>query len=107
MSDNSASVVPAQLKPFKKGDDSRRNRNGSISGERAAWAARFNNALAAKLDPEEAAKVLVEAYKAKRPWAVSEVHERLMGKVTQVVEADQAITYRIVYDDNKADEDPA
>ena len=96
---NSSLVKTANLKPFKKGKDPRRNASGAMCAERAAWATKFNNALAKKLSPDEAADILIAAYKAKRPWAVAEVHERIMGKVTQPIETDQAVTYRVIYDD--------
>jgi hypothetical protein len=50
-----------------------------------AWTNLFLNALAKKLKPEKAADILIEAYEAKRPWAITEAHERIMGKVTQPV----------------------
>ena len=70
---------------FKKGDP-RINRNGRKSVTRAEWSVKFNDLLAEELPPNEAVKVLIKAYKAGRPWAIQEVLERLMGKVTQPID---------------------
>lgn len=85
MTDSSADKT-ARLKPFKKGADSRRNPTGAMSRERAAWSNKFHNALAEKLTPEDAADLLIKAFKARQSWAAQEVLERLLGKVTQPVD---------------------
>jgi len=82
---HNSSVKTKNLKPFKKGDDPRRAKNGAACIERIAWTNLFLNRLAERLDPRMAANILATAYEAKRPWAITEVHERLMGKVTQPV----------------------
>jgi len=82
---HSASVKTRNLKPFRKGEDLRRHKHGSASEERATWTNLFLNRLAKRLDPKVAADILALAYEAKRPWAITEVHERLMGKVTQPI----------------------
>lgn len=82
---HNASVKTKNLKPFRKGEDSRRHKHGSASEERAAWTNLFLNRLAERLDPKAAANILATAYEAKRSWAITEVHERLMGKVAQPV----------------------
>ena len=83
---HSASVKTKNLKPFQKGEDSRRHKHGSASEERAAWTSLFLNRLAERLDPKKAADILATAYEAKRSWAVMEVHERLMGKEEQPID---------------------
>jgi len=96
----SASVKTKNLKPFRKGEDSRRHKHGSASEERAAWTNLFLNRLAERLDPAEAADILATAYEAKRPWAIMEVHERLMGKVTQPLggDKDNPVPIRLIYE---------
>ena len=74
------------LRPFKKGADARRNPLGRVSQARSTWMAKFLNALAEKLDPDEAAEVFVKRYRAGIPFFVGEAHERLGGKVTQPVD---------------------
>lgn len=97
---HSASV---HLKPFKKGPDSRRYKGGSACIERTAWTNLFLNRLAKRLKPADAADILATAYEAKRPWAIAEVNERLMGKITQPVETEQHVTYRVIYDKSAKD----
>jgi hypothetical protein len=86
------------LRPFKKGADARRNPLGRVSQARSTWMAKFLNALAEKLDPDEAAEVFVKRYRAGIPFFVGEAHERLGGKVTQPIEAEQNIVYRVIYE---------
>ena len=73
------------LKPFKKGADPRRAKGGAACVERTAWTNLFLNRLAKRLKPADAADILATAYEKGRPWAIAEVHERLMGKVTQPI----------------------
>ena len=82
---NKRRVVPAQLKPFKKGADPRRNTNGSICAERANWSSQFSNALARKLNPDEVAQILVDAVRKGRPWAIELYLDRLIGKEVQPI----------------------
>ena len=83
---------------FKKGADSRRNPTGAMSRERAAWATKFSNALADKLTPEDAADILIKSFRARQSWATQEVLDRLLGKVTQPIAAEQNIVYRVIYE---------
>ena len=91
-------------KPFTGADDPRRNNEGNLNAEAQSWGINYRNWLAKKLTPEQAAEVTVDAYKRKQAWAVHEVNERLGGKVTQPIEAEQNILYRIIYDKGKKDE---
>ena len=88
--------VAPKGKPFQKGDP-RINKGGSATRERAAWSAKFHNALAEKLTPDQAADTLVAAFKAKQSWAVQEVLERLMGKVTQPIEGELTHTLQFKF----------
>ena len=83
---------------FKPGDDPRRNKAGNLNKEAQSWEIRFRNALARKLSPEKAAGILFTAYKRGHAWAVDEVNSRLMGKVSQPIQADQNVVFRIIYD---------
>jgi len=87
----------ARLKPFKKGADSRRNPTGAMSRERAAWSIKFHNALAEKLTPEDAADLLIKAFKARQSWAAQEILDRLLGKVTQPVSGDLTHTHTVLF----------
>ena len=97
---HSGNVNTANLRPFKKGPDSRRNPNGRVCKERAAWEQVFRNALAKKADPDKLAQVLVDAAMSKRPWAIEIVLDRLMGKPNQPITGEfngkQSLTIRVV-----------
>ncbi len=73
------------LRPFKKGDDPRRNKNGARCKEAAIFGEMFVNALAKGGDPKDLAKVLWKYAKAGRPWAIEMILDRLVGKVEQPV----------------------
>jgi hypothetical protein len=66
-----------------------------MSKERAAWSTKFLNALADGMKPEEAAKILLAVFRAKQSWAVLEVLERLVGKVSQPIEGPGGGSIRI------------
>lgn len=85
---HSSSVRTKNLKPFKKGEDSRRNPTGALCKEAAAFSMKFRNALAKKGKPDELAEVLWKYAKMGRPWAIDIILERLMGKVTQPIGGD-------------------
>lgn len=88
----------ANLKPFKKGKDPRRSPFGTMSQKRATWMKNFLNALADKLDPEDAAEAFAKKYKAGLPFFVGEAHERLGGKVTQPVDADVTVKGQVIFE---------
>jgi hypothetical protein len=90
---------------FSKGDP-RINKAGNLNKQAQAWSILFRNHLASKLLPEKAADVLIRAYQRGQAWAIDEVNSRLMGKVTQPIEAEQNITYRVIYEKPK-DKDKA
>jgi hypothetical protein len=94
-------VNTANLKPFKKGPDPRRNPTGGVCKERAAWEQKFRNALAEKADPCKLAQVLVDAaMRAKRPWAIEIILDRLIGKSVQPLSGppggDGSLTIKVV-----------
>lgn len=82
----SSTVKTENLKPFKKGKDERRNPTGALSREAAAFSMKFRNALAKKMSPEDVADILINEVKKKKPWAIQEFLDRLMGKSTQPIE---------------------
>jgi hypothetical protein len=102
VTDSSAGIAG----PFKKGADPRRNPSGAKSRDRAAWSIKFNNALAMKLDPAEAADILIKSFRARQSWATQEVLDRLLGKVTQPVETKQNVLYRVIYEKPKDKDTP-
>lgn len=71
---------------FKKGKDSRRNMGGNKNVEAQSFAIEFRNALANKLSPEDVADILIAEVQKKKPWAIQEFLDRLMGKSTQPIE---------------------
>lgn len=91
-------------RPFQKGADPRRNKAGNLNKEAQSWEIRFRNALAKRLSPEKAAATIIKAYLRAQPWAVDEANCRLIGKVTQPIQADQHIVYRVIYEKAKKEQ---
>ena len=58
----------------------------------------FRNALAKKLPPADFAKIVVEGVRSNRPGAREFYADRLLGKMTQPIQADHDIVYRVIYD---------
>jgi len=74
-------------RPFLEGEDPRRHKLGRTSLGRAAFMARLNNALAGgEGDPEELARILWKYARAGKPWAISEILDRICGRPTQPLE---------------------
>jgi len=80
----SAKTAP-KGRPFQKGDDPRRNKQGARSKEAQSFAERFANALASGGDPKALAALLWEKALKGQPWAVEILLDRLIGKVSQPV----------------------
>jgi len=97
---HSSSVKTKNLKPFKKGEDSRRNPTGALCKEAAAFSMKFRNALAKKGKPDELADVLWKHAKNGRPWAIDIILERLMGKVTQPISGELDHNLNFNFGDN-------
>ena len=89
-----ATVKTENLKPFKKGYDPRRGKGGK-NAEAQAFAVRFRNALAEKISAGEMAELLIAEAKRKRPWAIQEILDRLMGKSTQPIEHKGEMTFTL------------
>ena len=88
-------VNTENLKPFKKGDDPRRDKGGNKNKEAQAFSILFRNALAKKMKPEELADIIITEAKRRRPWAIDIILERLMGKVAQPISGDLSLTYLV------------
>jgi len=88
-------------KPFKKGEDPRRHKLGRVSLDRAAAAAKINNLLCNGIgDPAELAAVLWKHALKGEAWAVSELLNRICGKVMQSVQVEEPVRkFIIVYAD--------
>ena len=84
---HSNSVKAANLKPFKKGEDKRRNTtSGPLKKEAIAFAIKFKNALVEHGNPNELAEILWNEARKKKPWAIEMILDRMMGKSTQPIE---------------------
>ena len=101
MSENSKAGVAGKGQ-FKKGADPRRHTNGRKSKEVIAVGKALQEALADEGKRDDKINALVKKIWEKalqgQPWAVDMVFERLAGKVTQPIETDQSILYKIIYD---------
>jgi len=85
-------------KPFQKGDDLRRGKNGALCNEAAIYGTTYRNCLARMMPPEELAKTVVRAAKAGRVWAIQMIHDDAVGLPTQPVNinGDKGLTIRVV-----------
>lgn len=77
---------PGRPGGFKRGHDPRRNMGGNKNVEAQNFAVEFRNALAKEMKPSAVAKLLIEEVKKKKPWAIQEFLDRLMGKPAQPIE---------------------
>jgi len=95
MSD-SKPVNTANLKPFKKGFDPRRNKGGNLNAAAQSYEIRFRNALATGLAPEEFAAVVIDEVQRHRPGAREFYADRLMGKISQPVSGNMTMDGKLV-----------
>jgi len=86
---------------FKPGEDSRRNKGGNLNAAAQSYQIRFHNALASGLPPTEFATLVIEDVRRHRPGAREFYADRLLGKVTQPIAAEQNIVYRVIYEKPK------
>jgi len=100
---HSKAANTANLKPFKKGADPKRNTGGNKNKEAQAFSILFRNALAKKMSPDELAELLVANAKKNKPWAIEEILDRLIGKVTQPISGDVNTVFRVIYDPEAKD----
>jgi hypothetical protein len=81
-------------KPFVKGDPRiRRNLNGNLCAEAAAWGINAKNALAKKLPPDVWAAVVAKKAKAGIPWAVQIYRETFVETAPQKHEVSGVLTF--------------
>ena len=86
-------------KPFVKGDPRiRRNLNGNLCAEAAAWGINAKNSLAKKLPPDVWAEVVAKKAKAGIPWAVQLYRDTFVELVPQ--KHDVAAVLSFVFGDN-------
>jgi hypothetical protein len=81
-----ATLAALKRHAFKPGNDPNRNAKGPVCKERATWAIEFNNALAKRADAEALVEKLVSLAERGVEWAMKEVLDRLLGKVTQPID---------------------
>jgi hypothetical protein len=99
---DSKAVRPGQ---FKKGDP-RINKNGRKSKGAIAFGAAFARALANSGDAQALADLLWERALRGQPWAVDALLDRLIGKVTQPIDAEHNVLYRVIYEKPKDKDTP-
>jgi hypothetical protein len=92
----SAKTAP-KGRPFQKGDDPRRNKQGARSKEAQSFAERFANSLASGGDPKDLAAILWEKALKGQPWAVEVLLDRLIGKVTQPISGDMKVSGQVLF----------
>jgi len=95
MTDCKKRVAP-KGRPFTKGDP-RINHHGPVAKERQAFTAEFNNALAKRADIPKLVDKLVSLAEHGVEWAMKEVLDRTMGKVTQPMDGDFKVTGSVVF----------
>ena len=93
-----ASAKPRVVgKPFMPGPDPRRHRLGRASLDRAAFSAKLNNFLCNGIgDPEALARILWKYAMAGQAWAVTELLNRICGKVAQAVQLEESVRKFII-----------
>jgi len=95
-------------KPFQKGVDPRRHKLGRMSLDRAAFSAKLSNYLCNGTgDPEELAGILWKYARAGQAWAVSELLDRICGKVAQAVQLEEPVRKFIIVHADEAPEPAA
>jgi len=78
--------------PFKKGADPRRHKLGRVSLDRAAFAAQLNNYFCNGIgDPRKLADVLWKCALKGQAWAVSELLDRICGKVALAIQLEKPV----------------
>jgi hypothetical protein len=113
MSPNNVGKRSPNSGSFKKGDP-RCNRNGQISGKRLAFNRTLRELIVAEGEAVQTGKAGDQILKLKKvewliksvwnkaiegeAWAVEFIAERTEGKVTQPIEAEQNIVYRVIYE---------
>ena len=83
-------------KPFKKGD-LRINRLGGVSKEKRAFKEEFDNAMAKRIDMNSLVEKLATLAEHGVEWAMREVLERMLGKVSQPVSGDLQVHGQVVF----------
>ena len=71
--------------PFKKGDDDRRGKNGPLSNAAAIYEMRYRNDVAKRMAPESLSKIIVDAAKKGRIWAIKMLHDDMVGLPIQPI----------------------
>jgi hypothetical protein len=93
---------PGQIgKPFMPGEDPRRHKLGRVSLDRAAFSAKVSNYLCNGTgSPKDLARILWKYALKGEAWAVSELLDRICGKVAQAVQLEEPVRkFIIVYAD--------
>ena len=80
---SNTAVAGGRGRPFRKGEDPRRHKLGRVSLSRSSLFAKFSEALGGEAgDPAELARILWKYARVGRPWAVTEILNRICGKPT-------------------------
>lgn len=98
MSGNTQAPARVIGKPFVKGDPRiRRNLNGNLCKEAAAWGINAKNALARKLPPDVWAEVVAKKAKAGMPWAIQLYRDVMVEAQTQKHEVSGELAHVLTF----------
>jgi len=83
-------------KAFKKGFDPNRGKNGSLSNATAIYAMRYKNDVSKRIAPEALSKIVCDAAKRGRVWAIQMLHDDMIGKATQPISGNMTMGGKLI-----------
>lgn len=72
-------------KPFTGKNDPRNGKNGSLSNAAAIYTMSYKNSVVERMPPDQLAKIITNAAKRGRVWAIQLLHDDMVGKPAQPI----------------------